>query len=170
MKRKQINIIVEEIIQSKIYVIRNQKVMIDTDLAILYEVETKVLNQAVKRNIDRFPEDFMFQLDNKEEINLKSQFVTSSYGGKRKLSFAFTEQGIAMLSSVLRSDRAIQVNIQIMRTFTKIRQMILNYKDLEEKIQKLESKYDGQFNVIFDAIRHILKEEEKPKNNIGFKV
>lgn len=163
MKIKNITII-EEVIQNKIYLVRNEKVMLDSDLADLYQVEIRILNQAVKRNIDRFPSDFMFQLDNKEEGSLKSQFVTSSYGGKRKPTQVFTEQGVAMLSSVLRSDRAIQVNIQIMRIFTKLRQMALNYKDLQEKLEKLESTYDENFKVVFDALRHIMTEEEKPKN------
>jgi phage regulator Rha-like protein len=161
-------LIIEEIIQNKIYLIRGQKVMIDSDLANLYQVETKVLNQSVRRNINRFPEDFMFQLDNKEETNLKSQFVTSSYGGKRKPTFAFTEQGVAMLSSVLRSDRAIQVNIQIMRIFTNLRQMILTQKDLQEKIENLESKYDEHFRVVFDALRQLIQEDSEPKGQIGF--
>ena len=167
MKTKQI-MIIEEIIQQKIYLIRDQKVMMDTDLANIYRVDTKVLNQAVKRNIDRFPSDFMFQLDNKEDKLLRSQIMIAKYGGKRKPTQVFTEQGIAMLSSVLKSDQAIQVNIQIMRIFTKLRQMALNYKDLQEKLEKLESTYDENFKVVFDALRHIMVEEEKPKSQIGF--
>ncbi len=138
-----------QIIQNKIYEIRGQKVMLDSDLAELYEVETKVLNQGVKRNSTRFPEDFMFQLTDNEYINLKSQFVTSSlsnYGGVRKLPYVFTEQGVAMLSSVLRSEKAVQVNIAIMRTFVAIRQYAFGYKDLKEKIEQIESKYDGQID------------------------
>ena len=161
--------IIEEVIQNKIYLIRGQKIMIDVDLAELYQVDTRTLNQAVKRNIDRFPEDFMFQLENNEKKDLKLQFTILKYGGTRKPTLVFTEQGIAMLSSVLRSDRAIQVNIQIMRIFTKLRQMILNYKDLQEKLEKLESTYDENFKVVFDALRHIMVEEEKPKKQIGFK-
>lgn len=146
--------------------------MLDFDLADLYKVKTKVLNQAVKRNRKRFPRDFMFKLDKSEEKNLKSQFVTSSfsYGGRRKPIFAFTEQGIAMLSSVLRSERAILVNIQIMRAFTKLRQMLASHKEIKEKIEQLEKKYDGQFRVIFKTIQQIITEEEKPKRKLGFDV
>lgn len=160
-----------QIIQNKIYEIRGQKVMLDSDLAELYEVETKVLNQGVKRNSTRFPEDFMFQLTDNEYINLKSQFVTSSlsnYGGVRKLPYVFTEQGVAMLSSVLRSEKAVQVNIAIMRTFVAIRQYAFGYKDLKEKIEQIESKYDGQI----DDIHQVLNELLNPENNrkeIGFK-
>jgi hypothetical protein len=158
----------ERIIQS-IFFIRGQKVMLDKDLAILYGVKTHVLNQAVKRNIERFPNDFMFRIT-KEEINLISQFVISSseHGGQRKLSSVFTEQGILMLSSVLKSERAIQVNIQIVRTFIKLREMLSNYKDVKEKIETLEKKYDSRFKIVFDTLRHLIKEEEKPKNKIGF--
>lgn len=161
-------ILVEAIIESKIYLIRNQKVIIDSDLAYLYEVDTKVLNQAVKRNIDRFPEDFMFQLENKEEKLLRSQIVTANYGGKRKPTQVFTEQGIAMLSSVLKSLRAIQVNIQIMRTFTKMRQMLSTQTELKEKIMEMESKYDENLKVVFDAIQLLIEEDEKPRKEIGF--
>jgi DNA-binding PadR family transcriptional regulator len=172
MKNKNIPqnkiVIIEEIVQNKIYLVRGQKVMLDSDLANLYQVETKVLNQSVRRNVNRFPEDFMFQLDNEEENNLRSQIVTSSYGGKRKPTFAFTEQGVAMLSSVLRSDRAIQVNIQIMRIFTNLRQMILTQKDLQEKIENLESKYDEHFRVVFDALRQLIQKDSEPKRQIGF--
>lgn len=143
--------------------------MFDRDLAVLYGVETKVLNQAVRRNIKRFPEDFMFQLNQKEaQVFLRSQFVTSSWGGTRKAPLAFTEQGVAMLSSVLKSERAIQVNIQIIRTFTKLRQMLLTHKELKEKIEKMERKYDKQFRVVFDTIKLLLREDEKPKSAIGF--
>lgn len=161
-----------EVIKNKIYLLRSEKVMLDFDLADLYKVKTKVLNQAVKRNRKRFPRDFMFKLDKSEEKNLKSQFVTSSfsYGGRRKPIFAFTEQGIAMLSSVLRSERAILVNIQIMRAFTKLRQMLASHKEIKEKIEQLEKKYDGQFRVIFKTIQQIITEEEKPKRKLGFDV
>lgn len=167
---KNNTLIIEEIIQNKIYLIRGQKVMIDSDLANLYQVETRILNQAVKRNIDRFPEDFMFKLNDIEQANLRSQFVISSYGGRRYDVFAFTEQGVAMLSSILRSDRAIQVNIQIMRIFTKLRQILLSNKELQEKLEKLESKYDEHFKIVFDAIRQLMQEELEPKESIGFKV
>lgn len=161
-------------IEDKIYLIRGKKVMLDRDLAFLYGVEARVLNQSVRRNKKRFPEDFMFQLSKEEFLNLKSQFVISSWGGIRKFPLAFTEQGVAMLSSVLNSEKAIQVNIQIMRTFTKIREMIISNKELREKIEKLEKKYDKRFQVVFEAIRQILqttKEEIKnPKKPIGFVV
>ena len=161
-----------EIIEKKIYLIRNQKVMLSVDLAELYGVETRALNQAVKRNIERFPEDFMFQLDDSEFQNLKSQIVTSSWGGMRRANpYAFTEQGIAMLSSVLKSDRAIKVNIEIMRTFVKIRKIILQNKDLADKLAQLEiktEKHDKDIKAIIDAIRQLMTPPEKTKRKIGF--
>lgn len=159
---------IECIIENKIYYIRNQKVMIDSDLSFLYQVETKVLNQAVKRNIDRFPEDFMFQLDNKEEDSLRSQFVIANYGERKYKPFVFTEQGVAMLSSILKSPRAIQVNIQIMRTFTKMRRILAAHTEIKDKVLEMESKYDENFKIIFDAIELLIQEEEKPKKQIGF--
>ena len=160
------------IISKKIYIVRGQKVMLDFDLAILYQTQTKVLNQSVKRNAGRFPEDFSFFLTLEEEQNLKSQFVTSSFkakhGGKRKQIRVFTELGIAMLSSVLNTEIAIQVNIKIMRTFQKLREMLVSHKELQEKIEKLEEKYDGQFEMVFKALRHMLEESEKPKEKMGF--
>lgn len=160
-----------ERIEAKILLIRGKKVMLDRDLAMLYGVSTKSLNQAVKRNSARFPEDFMFQLNLDEFKNWKSQFVTSNFDrmGLRKRSFAFTEQGVAMLSSVLRSERAIRVNIQIMRTFTKLRELIGQNEDLQRKIEALESRYDEQFKIVFDAIRRLIAEEETPTTEIGFK-
>ncbi len=160
-----------EIIQNKIYEIRGYKVMLDSDLAELYGVETKVLNQAVKRNNTRFPEDFMFQLTDSEVKNLRSQFVTSkkyNHGGARYFPFAFTEQGVAMLSSVLKSDKAVQVNIAIIRVFVAIRQYALNYQDLKEKIEAIESKYDKSFEDVQQALNYLLspKSDRKP---IGFK-
>ncbi len=145
--------------------------MIDSDLAELYDVTTGALNQALKRNIDRFPEDFAFQLSSEEFAALISQFVISKTGrgGRRKLPYAFTEQGVAMLSSVLRSKRAVQVNIQIMRAFVRMRQLLVSHKDLMEKIQVMEKKYDKQFKIVFQAIYQLMKEEEKPKRKIGFK-
>lgn len=152
--------------------------MLDSDLAELYGVETKKLNQAVKRNIARFPKDFMFQLTKEEaetsrsqNVTLKSQIVTSKsgHGGRRKLPYAFTEQGVAMLSTVLRSERAILVNIQIMRTFTKIREMLEDNKELREKIENMENKYDSQFKVVFDAIKRLINPPEPPKPKIGFR-
>lgn len=158
--------------------------MLDRDLAALYGVKTKVLNQAVKRNQERFPEDFMFQLNERENTiflrsqivtlknqDLKLQFVTSSLRGKHRkyLAYAFTEQGVAMLSSVLNSNRAIQVNIQIIRTFTKLRELIATNKELREKIEKLENKYDQQFKVVFDAIKKLLEPPAAPPpQKIGF--
>jgi len=155
-------------IESKIYLLRGQRVMLDLDLAILYTVPTKALKQSVKRNIERFPEDFMFQLNQDELKILRSQIVTSSWGGHRYPPYAFTEQGVAMLSSVLKSKQAIKVNIEIMRAFVKIRHMLSTHKDLWKKIQDMESKYDHQFKAVFDAIRQIMVEEQKPKRRMGF--
>lgn len=162
------NIIPEEIIENKILFLRGKKVMLDKDLATLYRVETFNLNKAVKRNIDRFPEDFMFQLNNEEFKNLIFHFGISSWGGTRKLPYAFTENGVAMLSSVLNSKRAVQVNIQIMRTFTRFREMLLTHKDLKQKIEAMEKKYDYQFKVVFDTIKQLLEPPQKPKKRIGF--
>ena len=158
-----------EIVVSKIAVVRGQRVMFAQDLAELYGVETKVLMQAVRRNIDRFPQDFLFQLTNQEFTNLKSQIVTSSWGGVRKLPFAFTEQGVAMLSSVLRSPRAIAVNIEIMRAFVRMRALIDTNRELAKKLSALEQKYDKQFKVVFQAIYDLMDDgEKKPKRKIGF--
>ncbi|TAL32192.1 MAG: ORF6N domain-containing protein [Spirochaetes bacterium] len=158
----------DERILNKIYLLRGHKVMLDKDLAELYEVETRALNQAVKRNQSRFPEDFMFQLTVDEFDQLRSQIVTSSWGGTRKPPFAFTEQGVAMLSSVLTSDRAVQVNIQIMRTFTRLRTMLSSHDDLRRKIESMEKKYDEQFRIVFQAIKRLLADDAKPKRKIGF--
>jgi excisionase family DNA binding protein len=159
-----------ERITSKIYLIRGMKVMLDRDLAELYDVETKVLKQAIRRNIGRFPEDFMFELSKEEFKNLRSQIVTSSWGGLRYLPMVFSEQGVAMLSSVLRSERAIQVNIQIMRAFTQLRQMLSTHEDLKRKIESMERKYDQQFQIVFEAIKQLLETDEKPKKKIGYTV
>ena len=159
----------QEIIEQKIFLIRGQKVMLDRDLALLYDVETKILNKAVRRNIERFPSDFMFQLTRDEFDNLKFQFGTSSWGGTRKLPLVFTENGVAMLSTVLKSKRAIQVNIQIMRTFTKIRKMLASNAQLARKLKALEKKYDEQFAVVFEAIRQLMVPPEKKQRKIGFK-
>jgi hypothetical protein len=156
-----------EIIASKIYHIRNQKVMLDRDLAELYGVETRVLNQAVTRNSDRFPTDFMFPLS-RDEIETISQIVTSSNIKFSKSVRAFTEQGVAMLSSVLRSKRAIQVNIQIMRIFTHLRKMLVTQKDLKRKIEAMEKKYGEQFRIVFEAITQLLEVDVKPKKKIGY--
>ena len=162
------NIIPVEIIESKIYYIRRRKVMHDRDLAELYGVETKYLKQQVNRNIERFPDDFMFQLNKKEFDNLRSQIATSSWGGTRYLPYGFTEVGVVMLSSVLRSEQAIKVNIQIMRAFTKLREMVITHKDLKRKIEEMEKKYDAQFKIVFDAIRKLISPPQKPKKSIGF--
>ena len=159
----------QEIIQSRIFFVRGKKVMLDRDLAELYGVETKYLTRQVRRNIDRFPSDFLLHLTQQEVANLKRHFGTSSWGGTRKLPFAFTEHGILMLSSVLNSKRAIQVNIQIMRTFTRLREMLANHKDLKQKIEKMEKKYDYQFKVVFEAIKKLLEPPQKPKEPIGFR-
>jgi len=163
----------EETIVEKIFIIRGQKVMLDRDLAEMYGVEVKRLNEAVKRNITRFPDDFMFQISKVEWQNLKSQIATSSWGGIRKLPYAFTEQGVAMLSSVLNSETAIQVNIQIIRLFTKMKQLILDNKDLWMKIEKIEQhllKNDEEIKTVFAYLKKLLIQENKPRNPIGSKV
>lgn len=210
MKNKQITTKENEsdistgIIREKIYIIRGRKVMFDKDLAMLYEVHTKRLNEAVKRNIKRFPDDFMFKLNKQEsdlfsrsqfatlneedsilrsqivtlryktlenkDKSLRSQFATSNRGGRTYDIYAFTEQGIAMLSSVLKSDKAISVNIQIIRIFTKLREMIDTYKELREKVEEMEKSNTKTFHQIFDIIKSIIKEDTKPKNQIGFTV
>lgn len=165
------DIIPAERIESKIYLIRGRKVMLDKDLAELYGVKTFVLNQGVKRNLERFPKDFMFQLSNKEFENLKSQIVMSSWGGRRTFPYAFTEQGLAMLSSVLHSKKAIQVNIAIMRAFVRLRLILSTHKELAQKLKELESKHkdhDVKIEVIFDAIRKLMMPEDKPRRKIGF--
>ena len=158
----------ESIIEGKIYLIRGKKVMLDRDLAELYGVETKGLIRAVKRNMERFPSDFMLLLTQQEVAILRYQFGTSSWGGRRYLPYAFTEQGVAMLSSVLNSERAIQVNIQIIRTFTKLRELLSSNAELRKKIEEMERKYDQQFRVVFDAIKKLLEPSEGPRKKIGF--
>ena len=155
-----------EVITSKIYLIRSIKVMLDRDLAELYGVETKRLKEQVRRNIERFPEDFMFELKKEELTNWRSQFAISNQDimGLRIPPFAFTEHGVLMLSSVLRSERAVQVNIQIMRAFTQLRKMLSTHEDLKRKIESMEKKYDEQFQIVFEAIKQLLSEEDKPKN------
>ncbi len=202
MNKKIKNLIPLDKIENKVILMRGQKVMLDRDLAELYGVETKVLNQAVKRNKERFPDDFMFQLTRMEAeylalqdvIPLRSQFVTlkKEYAkdiGKRGnsrsqivtlkmgwgknikfLPYVFTEQGVAMLSSVLKSQRAIQTNIVIMRTFVKIRNLVYSYKDLAEKIERIERTYNKKFSKIFEILNHLKKEDSGEKNEIGFKV
>lgn len=156
-------------IERHILLIRGEKVILDADLAALYQVETRVLTQAVKRNIERFPEDFMFQLSKEEFADLRSQTVTSSWGGRRYPPYAFTEQGVAMLSSVLRSKRAVQVNVEIMRAFVRLRRMLATNRKLEEQLNALEQKYDRQFKVVFDAIRQLMEPPAATKKRpIGF--
>lgn len=185
---KSISLIPTERIESKIYFIRGKKVMFDSDLAKLYGVSTGRLNEQVKRNRKRFPEDFMFKLNRQEvelwkSYSLRSQFAILNAGDSRSqvatlkrgkhIKYApsvFTEQGVAMLSSVLNSERAIQVNIQIMRTFTMIREMLASNKDLRQKIEALEKKYDKQFKVVFEAIKALMTEKSQPKQRIGFRL
>ena len=159
-----------ERIEQSILLIRGQKVILDKDLAELYGVTTGNLNKAVNRNLDRFPDDFMFLLTEEEFKNLKFHFGISSWGGTRKLPRAFTEQGVAMLSSVLRSKRAVQVNIEIMRTFVRLRKMLASNVALARKLAALEKKYDEQFKVVFNAIRALMAPDEKTRKQIGFQV
>ena len=156
-------------IERFILIIRGEKVILDSDLATLYEVETKVLTQSVRRNMSRFPADFMFQLTREEFDHLRSQSVTSRWGGRRYLPYAFTEQGVAMLSGVLKSTRAINVNIEIMRAFVRLRQMLASNKKLAQKIDELEQKYDDQFKMVFEAIKHLMRPPtNEKKRSIGF--
>ncbi len=163
-------LIPQEIIQKKIFLLRGKKVMFDKDLAVLYGVTTGALIQAVKRNPQRFPDDFMYQLTKQEFTALISHFVISKgRGGTRQLPYAFTEHGILMLSSVLNSERAVQVNIQIMRTFTQLRKTLAGNKDLRRKIEEMEKKYDHQFQIVFKAVKELLEPlPPKPKGPIGF--
>ena len=164
-------LIPNERIENKIYLIRGKKVMLDRDLAVLYGVKTHVLNQAVKRNRERFPEDFMFKLTLMEAKSLISQFVISNVGrgGLRHAPIAFTEQGVAMLSSVLNSKQAIAVNIQIIRTFTKLHEIIAGNEYVLRRLEALEKQSDEQFRVVFDAIHRLLATDEESKEEIGFK-
>lgn len=160
-----------QIIQNKIFEIRGQRVMLDFDLAELYKVETRALNQAVKRNLKRFPSDFMFQLTNKEFENLKSQSVISSWGGLRKLPYAFTEHGVTMLASVLRSERAIEINIQIVRAFIALRQFALGYAELNQKLENFIIESNLQFSDIYQALTEMANKDEqdkKPLNPVGY--
>jgi hypothetical protein len=162
-----------ERIERAILMLRGHKVMLDSDLATLYAVETKVLNQAISRNMERFPEDFMFQLTEAEAAFLKSQTVTLKTGRgqhRKYLPYAFTEQGVAMLSSVLRSPRAVRVNIEIMRAFVRLREMIATNRDLARRLDDLEKRYDAQFKVVFDAIRQLRALPAKARRSIGFRV
>ena len=161
-------IVPNEIILKKIFMIRNEKVMLDKDLAELYSVQTKLLKQAVRRNIDRFPADFMFELTRKEFDNLRSQIVTSSHGGARYLPMVFAEQGIAMLSSVLKSDKAIQMNIQIIRIFTKIRKLVLENVDVKKELEDFKDQTEERFNIIFQTLDQLIAIDETPNKKIGF--
>jgi len=170
--------ITPERVERLILMIRGHKVMLDADLADLYGVETKVLNQAVKRNLERFPVDFMFQLSVEElaglrshsgRLSLRSRIVTSKRGGRRYLPYAFTEQGVAMLSSVLHSHRAVQVNIAIMRAFVRLREMLASHRDLARKLAAMEKKYDAQFKAVFDAIQGLMAPTPRPRRQIGFR-
>ena len=190
-QKNKLMVIPSERVVSKIFLIRSKKVMLDKDLADLYGVETKILNQAVKRNLERFPADFMFQLNKQEaeiwksqiEIsNLRHQIGTSSLRSQivtlkngrgqhiKYLPYVFTEQGVAMLSSVLNSKRAIQVNIQIIRTFTQLRELLMTNKELRIKIENMEKKYDTKLKRVFDVLKQLLMQENKPKNQIGFRI
>lgn len=156
-----------ESIERRIFSLRGEKVMIDRHLAEMYGVETRILNQAVKRNIKRFPAEFMFQLNREERdgvITICDDLKSLKFA--RTMPFAFTEHGVAMLSSVLNSERAIRVNIEIIKAFVKLRKLLVRHKDLEKKIQEMESRYDEQFRVVFEAIRQLLAEEEKPRRKI----
>jgi hypothetical protein len=170
----QLTATTQERIASRIMLIRGQKVMLDADLATLYGVETRELNQAVRRNIERFPEDFMFQLTQEEFATLRSQIVTLKGRGRhpKYLSLVFTEQGVAMLSSVLRSKRAIYVNIAIMRTFVRLRQLLTTDEQLRKKIESMEKKYDKRFRVILDVIKELIAKEDEPEpeRRIGFRM
>ncbi len=159
-----------EFVERRILCIRGHNVIIDADLAELYGVETRVLNQAVRRNIDRFPEDFAFQLTEAEFEDLRSQSVTSSWGGRRYPPYAFTEHGVAMLSSVLRSPRAVKVNIEIMRAFVRLRRTLAAHEDLLQKLDALEKRYDSQFAVVFRVIREMAAAPPHRTPKIGFSV
>jgi len=170
MQQEAVGIPVERI-EKAILLIRSQKVMLDKDLAELYGVETKQLKRAVRRNIKRFPADFMFELKKEEYDSLRRQFGTLKRGEHSKYSpMAFTEQGVAMLSSVLNSQRAIDVNILIMRAFLRLREMVSSHRDLLRRVEEMERKYDRQFQVVFEAIKQLMAEPERPKKRIGFEV
>ncbi|MBI5475611.1 MAG: ORF6N domain-containing protein [Ignavibacteriales bacterium] len=166
-------IVPQEIIEKRILLFRGQKVMLDEHLAGLYGVSTKRLNEQVRRNIKRFPPDFMFQLAQEEYNTLRSHFATLKAGRGRHrkyLPYVFSEQGVAMLSSVLNSDKAIQVNIEIMRAFVRLREILATHKDLARKLDEMEKKYDAQFKIVFEAIHQLMLPPEKPKRPIGFRV
>lgn len=165
------NLIAVANIENHILIVRGQRVMLDSDLAEIYGVETKRLIEQVKRNLGRFPEDFMFQLTREENADLRSQFETSSqHGGRRYLPYAFTEHGALMLASVLRSDRAVAMSIYVVRAFARLREMLFNHEDLKQKIAEMEAKYDQQFKVVFDALHELFEPPPQSKKKIGFKV
>lgn len=170
MTSPKTSVVLSETISRKIHIIRGNKVMLDSDLAMLYGVPTKRLNEQVRRNCKRFPKDFMFRLTEKEAALLRSQFATSNInvGGRRYLPYVFTEQGVAMLSSVLNSDRAIKMNIAIMRAFVQLRQMLATHKELAEKLKELETKYDGRFRVVFEALNTLIEPPPTKERPIGF--
>ena len=161
-------IIAIENITGLIYLIRGKKVMLDQNLAVLYGVETKRLKEQVRRNIERFPKDFMFELSKNEYENLRTQIATSSWGGTRYAPMAFTEHGVLMISSVLKNDKAVQINIQIMRAFTKMRKLIFDNVELRKEIENLRVDTDGKFRIIFETLDQLLSVESKPKKKIGF--
>ncbi len=170
--KQTLSIIPENILLNKIYEIRGQKVMLDSDLAELYGVETKRLNEQIRRNLDRFPEDFMFQLNESEFKNLKSQIATSSWGGRRKLPYAFTEHGVLMLSSVLNSQQAIQVNIQIVRIFTRLRNLLSEHTELKLEIADIKThlqNHDKNIELVFSYLDKLIDKENQPRKRIGFK-
>jgi hypothetical protein len=168
--RRPTAIIPTERIESRILLLRGQKVMLDAHLAELYEVQTKALTRAVRRNLERFPGDFMFELTTEEFQNLRRQFGASSrWGGRRYPPYAFTEQGVAMLSSVLRSKRAVLVNIEIMRAFVRLRQMLATHADFQRRLDELERKYDARFKAVFDAIRELMSPPKRARKPIGFR-
>ena len=165
-----VSVVPLETIERKIYLIRNRKVLLDQDLAELYDVKPKALIQAVKRNLDRFPDDFMFQLTSDEAAAMRSQSVTASKRNIRYLPYAFTQEGVAMLSGVLRSKRAVQANIAIMRTFVRLHEFLGTYKDVADKLENMGKRYDSQFKVVFDAIHQLMKQASvPPRRRIGFK-
>ena len=155
-------------IAQQIYTIRGVKVMLDRDLAELYDVETRVLNQAVRRHLKRFPDDFMFQLSKAEFDNLKSQIVISSWGGVRKMPLAFTEQGVAMLSGILNSDRAVEANIQIMRAFVQLRHIVIEHAELKREVESLRKQTEERFEIVFTVLDKLVSDGESPGNKIGF--
>jgi hypothetical protein len=158
----------EEVIISRIYTIRNQKVMFDFDLAEMYGIETKRLKHAVRRNLERFPEDFMFELTPEEFQNLRTQIASSSWGGSRYPPFAFTEHGAVMLASILNSETAVKASIFVVRTFVKLRQLISGYQELKERVDTLEDKYDSQFEQVIQALEGLSEKKNAPRKYIGF--